>query len=91
MPARRGRGHRDLDTELLSPVSPKGPGQHRADEAKTAGKTCPVRRPCASRALATAHQYGIWGGTHEEELKRTVPKLSSWSSQCSARRRRRVK
>ncbi|MFD8391983.1 WhiB family transcriptional regulator [Streptomyces sp. NPDC059680] len=71
----RRRGHRDLDTELFSPVSPKGPGQRRADEAKTAGKTCAVRRPCASRALATAHQYAIWGGMHEEELKRTVPKL----------------
>ncbi|MGW7530281.1 WhiB family transcriptional regulator [Streptomyces sp. NPDC054783] len=60
------RGHRDLDTELFFPVSPKGPGQCRADEAKSAGKTCPVRRSCASRAFATAHQYGIWCGMHEE-------------------------
>ncbi|WP_306192396.1 WhiB family transcriptional regulator [Streptomyces sp. MK5] len=31
-------------------------------------KACPVRRPCASWALATAQEYGIRGGMDEEEL-----------------------
>jgi WhiB family redox-sensing transcriptional regulator len=67
----------DLDTELFFPISPKGPGQRQADEAKAVCKTCPVQRQCATWALATAQEYGIWGGMDEEEL-------------VSARRRKRL-
>ncbi|MEU1600037.1 WhiB family transcriptional regulator [Streptomyces sp. NPDC005708] len=59
---------RDLVTELFFPVSPKCPGRRQADEAKAVCKPCPVRQQCASWALATAQQYGIWGGMDEEEL-----------------------
>jgi WhiB family redox-sensing transcriptional regulator len=70
-------GCRGLDTELFFPAGPKGPGRRQADEAKAVCKTCPVRRQCGSWALATAQEYGIWGGMDEEERVR-------------ARRRRRL-
>ncbi|MFF0305583.1 WhiB family transcriptional regulator [Streptomyces sp. NPDC004562] len=60
-------GCRGLDTELFFPAGPKGPGRRQADEAKAVCRMCPVRRQCASWALATAQQYGIWGGMDEEE------------------------
>ncbi|MFE7169831.1 WhiB family transcriptional regulator [Streptomyces sp. NPDC057616] len=63
-------GCRGLDTELFFPAGPKGPGRREADEAKAVCKTCPVRRQCASWALATAQEYGIWGGMDEEERVR---------------------
>ncbi|MEV6297026.1 WhiB family transcriptional regulator [Streptomyces sp. NPDC051896] len=57
------------------PCEPEGPRPAPGRRSEVRGQTCPVRRPCVSRALATAHQYTIWCGMHEEELKRTVPKL----------------
>jgi WhiB family redox-sensing transcriptional regulator len=75
-------GCRDLDTELFFPVSPKGPGRRQADEAKAVCKTCPVRRQCASWALATAQAHGIWGGMDEEELV-----LAQRRSRLSTRKR----
>jgi WhiB family redox-sensing transcriptional regulator len=63
-------GCRGLDTELFFPAGPKGPGRREADEAKAVCKTCPVRRQCASWALAKAQEYGIWGGMDEEERVR---------------------
>lgn len=63
-------GCRGLDTELFFPAGPKGPGRREADEAKAVCQTCPVRQQCASWALATAQEYGIWGGMDEEERVR---------------------
>lgn len=34
--------------------------------AKECCAECPVRQPCLQYAMST-HQYGIWGGTTEEE------------------------
>lgn len=60
-------GCRGLDTELFFPAGPRGPGRRQADEAKAVCRACPVRRQCGSWALATAQEYGIWGGMDEEE------------------------
>ena len=49
--------------------------EHRA-KAVCAG--CPVRRACASHALAVREPYGIWGGLGEQErLDRLGPVRST--------------
>lgn len=35
---------------------------------------CPVRRECAGLAIASAAEFGVWGGMTESELRRRRPK-----------------
>lgn len=55
----------DLDPDLFFPDPSAS-----ADEALAACDGCLVRLACLSWALATREQYGVWGGTTEQERRR---------------------
>ena len=61
----------DADPELFFPVSSVGLSRKDIARAKAVCASCIVRRPCLQFALATHQTYGVWGGTTEEERRRS--------------------
>jgi WhiB family transcriptional regulator, redox-sensing transcriptional regulator len=61
----------DADPELFFPVSSVGLSRKDIERAKAVCASCIVRRPCLQFALATHQTYGVWGGTTEEERRRS--------------------
>lgn len=60
---------RDEDPELFFPISSKGPAAQQIDAAKAVCARCRVRGECLRFALDNRQDYGVWGGTSEEERK----------------------
>jgi WhiB family redox-sensing transcriptional regulator len=60
---------RSVDPSLFFPAGVTGLAAIQITEAKAVCATCPVRVPCLDFALATNQEYGIWGGTSEEERR----------------------
>jgi WhiB family transcriptional regulator, redox-sensing transcriptional regulator len=60
---------RDAEPELFFPVSAVGPARDQMEQAKAICASCLVRLSCLSYALATAQDYGVWGGMGEEERR----------------------
>ena len=58
------------DPDLFFPVSSRGVSATQIDRAKSVCASCPVRARCLDFALSTQQQFGIWGGTTEDERKR---------------------
>jgi WhiB family redox-sensing transcriptional regulator len=58
-----------VDPDLFFPLGTAGPALRQVDEAKRICRTCPVRTPCLTWALAQENSSGIWGGTTEEERR----------------------
>lgn len=61
---------RGAATDLFFPV---GAAEAAADETRQAREICagcPVRPQCLAYALASGQQYGIWGGSDEQERRR---------------------
>lgn len=62
---------RDMPVDQF--FSPEGEtGQRRAQRSDTAKKICarcPVRRACLEWALDTGQDWGVWGGTTEDERR----------------------
>lgn len=54
---------------LFFPVGVTGAAEVQIREAKAVCMTCPVREECLSFAITTNQEYGIWGGTSEEERR----------------------
>jgi WhiB family transcriptional regulator, redox-sensing transcriptional regulator len=50
------------DPELFFPAT-----GDQADEAKRICASCPVKPECLEYSLATAQEFGIWGGLTEQE------------------------
>ena len=50
------------DPELFFPAS-----EDQANEGKQICVTCPVKPECLRYSLATAQEWGIWGGLTEQE------------------------
>jgi WhiB family redox-sensing transcriptional regulator len=64
---------RGAATDLFFPVGPAGAMGAGADETRRARQicaSCPVRQQCLAYALASGQQYGIWGGSDEQERRR---------------------
>ena len=59
----------DVDPDLFFPVGVTGPavGQIAAAKAVCAGCSCQTQ--CLEFAIATNQEYGVWGGTSEEERR----------------------
>ncbi|WP_405010169.1 WhiB family transcriptional regulator [Kitasatospora sp. NBC_01539] len=62
---------RERDSALFfHPAGERGePHEARDAAAKTVCTRCPVRRQCLEYALAAGEQYGVWGGTTEDERR----------------------
>jgi WhiB family redox-sensing transcriptional regulator len=59
----------DLDTNLFFPAGETGPAAVQIQQAKAICRACPVASKCLEFALVTHQDYGIWGGTTEDERR----------------------
>ena len=60
---------RDTDPELFFPLSAWGPGQVQIASAKAVCADCQVRPDCLRFALRSGQEFGVWGGTSEDERR----------------------
>lgn len=60
---------RDLDPNLFFPVGVTGPAVDQIAAAKGICSACPVRAECLEFAITTNQEFGIWGGTSEDERR----------------------
>ncbi|MHB1928125.1 MAG: WhiB family transcriptional regulator [Acidimicrobiales bacterium] len=58
-----------LPPDLFFPAGRTGSGADLAEAAKRVCARCPVAGPCLEFALETNQEYGVWGGTTEEERR----------------------
>jgi WhiB family redox-sensing transcriptional regulator len=57
------------DSDLFFPVGVTGPAVGQIAAAKAVCATCDVQTTCLEFAIATNQEYGVWGGTSEEERR----------------------
>lgn len=55
--------------KLFFPVGVTGPAEIQIRQAKAVCQACPVQTACLDYAITTNQEYGIWGGTSEEERR----------------------
>ena len=60
---------RSASPELFFPAGTTGMAAADIDAAKAICAGCAVRRECLGWAVATNQEFGIWGGTTEEERR----------------------
>jgi WhiB family redox-sensing transcriptional regulator len=60
---------KDCDPELFFPLGTTGAAVPDIEWAKTICATCPVQPECLDFALKTRQEFGIWGGTTEDERR----------------------
>jgi WhiB family transcriptional regulator, redox-sensing transcriptional regulator len=64
----RSRGAcRDEDPDLFFPITSQGPSARQVMLAKAVCGRCAVKAECLRFALDSKQDYGVWGGTTEEE------------------------
>ena len=63
---------RDASPELFFPIGTTGPAIEEIDAAKAVCAYCPVQPQCLEFALLTQQEFGVWGGTTEEERRRLL-------------------
>jgi WhiB family redox-sensing transcriptional regulator len=56
--------------DLFFPVGTVGTALTEIETAKAVCADCAVREPCLEFALHTNQEFGVWGGTSEEERRR---------------------
>lgn len=66
---RVGAACADVDPELFFPVGVTGPAVDQIAEAKAVCAGCSVQTTCLEFAITTNQEYGVWGGTSEEERR----------------------
>ena len=60
---------RDLDPDLFFPVGVTGVAVEQIDAAKSFCRVCPSQSQCLEFAITTNQEYGVWGGTTEDERR----------------------
>ena len=55
--------------ELFFPIGTTGVAIEEIESAKRVCAVCPVQSQCLEFALLTRQEFGIWGGTTEEERR----------------------
>ncbi|HWW52971.1 MAG TPA: WhiB family transcriptional regulator [Acidimicrobiales bacterium] len=58
-----------VDPDLFFPVGVTGPAVGQIAAAKAVCAGCGVRDECLDFAITTNQEYGVWGGTSEEERR----------------------
>jgi WhiB family redox-sensing transcriptional regulator len=66
---REGAACADVDPDLFFPVGVTGPAVPQIAAAKAVCGTCAVQTQCLEFAITTNQEYGVWGGTSEEERR----------------------
>ena len=56
--------------DLFFPVGTVGPALTEIESAKAVCSGCGVREACLEFALITNQEFGVWGGTSEDERRR---------------------
>ena len=59
----------DADSALFFPIGVTGPAVPQIAAAKAVCARCSVRAACLEFAIASNQEYGVWGGTSEEERR----------------------
>ncbi len=75
---------RDLDPNLFFPVGVTGAAVDQIAAAKGICAGCPVRAECLEFAITTNQEFGVWGGTSEDERRVLRRK---WRARVRAERR----
>ena len=78
---------RDLDPNLFFPVGVTGPAVDQIATAKEICSGCPVRAECLDFAITSNQEFGVWGGTSEDE-RRVLRR--QWRARLRAQRRTAV-
>ena len=60
---------RDLDPNLFFPIGVTGAAVDQIAAAKGICSACPVRAECLEFAITTNQEFGVWGGTSEDERR----------------------
>lgn len=66
---RRDAACKDLDPNLFFPIGVTGPAVDQIAAAKSICNQCPVRGECLDFAITTNQEFGVWGGTTEDERR----------------------
>jgi len=59
----------DINPDLFFPVGVTGPAVSQIAAAKAVCARCVVSSACLDYAITTNQEYGVWGGTSEEERR----------------------
>jgi WhiB family transcriptional regulator, redox-sensing transcriptional regulator len=60
---------RDLNPDIFFPVGVTGMAIEQIEAAKEFCKMCPSASDCLEFAVTTNQEYGVWGGTTEDERR----------------------
>lgn len=66
---RQSASCREVEPDLFFPVGVTGPAELQIATAKAVCGGCTVREECLEFAVQTNQEYGVWGGTSEEERR----------------------
>ena len=66
---RRDAECKDLDPNLFFPVGVTGAAVDQIETAKGICAGCPVRQECLEFAITSNQEFGVWGGTSEDERR----------------------
>jgi WhiB family redox-sensing transcriptional regulator len=75
---------KDADPELFFAVGTAGPALLQIQEAKAVCGRCPVRERCLQWALEERQEYGVWGGTSEDERRALRRRMSRQGAKARA-------
>lgn len=67
---RKDAACRDSDPDLFFPVGTTGLAVEQIENAKAVCAECDVQVDCLDFALRTKQEYGVWGGTTEDERRK---------------------
>jgi WhiB family redox-sensing transcriptional regulator len=80
---RAGAACASLDPAIFFPIGHTETAHEDVDTAKRVCNSCPSSASCLSFAIETNQEYGVWGGTTEDErrvLRRSWRKAKSEAS-----------
>jgi WhiB family transcriptional regulator, redox-sensing transcriptional regulator len=77
---------RDLNPEIFFPIGVTGQAIDQIAAAKSHCATCPAQDQCLEFAVTTNQEYGVWGGTTEDE-RRVLRRHWRAENRRSSRRR----
>lgn len=66
---RREAACKDIDPNLFFPIGVTGPAVSQIETAKSICSGCPVKTQCLDFAITTNQEFGVWGGTTEDERR----------------------